>query len=325
MDEGVLVQDRNGAILHCNAAAERILGLSADQLRGRTSVDPRWRSVHEDGSPFPGTEHPAMVCLRTGAPQRQVRMGVHKPDGTLTWIRINAHPIRTAGAEQHHAVVATFADISEERELAILVRARAEQLALVLEGANDGFWDWDIPSGRVVFSSRWAAMIGYDPSELTGDLGTWSQRVHPDDSPAVMEVLEQHLRGESPFYETEHRLQHRDGHWIWVLDRGKVVARDAAGQPLRATGTHTDVTARREVEAQLRATLRSNERLVTDLRDALDRVKTLTGLLPLCAWCKSVRNDQGYWQKIEHYLAQHTDAKFTHGLCPNCSKNVLPQ
>ena len=79
LSEGIVIQGRDGAIISCNPAAERILGLTAAQMMGRTSIDPRWRAVHEDGSPFAGEEHPAMVTLRTGLPVEGVIMGVHKP------------------------------------------------------------------------------------------------------------------------------------------------------------------------------------------------------------------------------------------------------
>src|SRR5262245_18073239 len=89
MAEGVVVQDAEGLIAACNPSAERLLGLTAEQMAGRSSLDPRWRSIHSDGSPFPGDTHPALITLRTGEPQYNVEMGVHKPDGSLTWISIN--------------------------------------------------------------------------------------------------------------------------------------------------------------------------------------------------------------------------------------------
>ena len=107
MSEGVAVQLARGEIVSCcNPAAERILGLTHDQMAGRTSVDPRWRSIHEDGSPFPGetTTHPAMVTLTTGQPLRDVVMGVHTPDGALTWISINSPPVPGSGGRPASAV-----------------------------------------------------------------------------------------------------------------------------------------------------------------------------------------------------------------------------
>ena len=114
MVEGVVVQDSSGHITTSNEAAETILGLTGEQMRGRSSIDSRWRAVREDGTPFPGDEHPAMVALRTGMLQRNVVMGVQKPDGTLTWISINSLPLER-GDEHGTEVVTTFNDITALR------------------------------------------------------------------------------------------------------------------------------------------------------------------------------------------------------------------
>ncbi len=120
MAEGLVVQDEKGFITTHNKAAEDILGLTSDQLHGRTSVDPRWRSVHEDGSAFPGNEHPAMVALRTGGRQRNVVMGVHKPDETLTWLSINAEPMFSDVPSRVHGVVTTFHDMTSYKRASTL-------------------------------------------------------------------------------------------------------------------------------------------------------------------------------------------------------------
>lgn len=322
MQEGVVVLDQGGAIVTCNAAAERILGMSQDQMHGRTSMDPRWRTIRADGEPYPGDQHPAMVTLRTGQPRSNVIMGVHKRDGSLTWISINSQPIGFDAEGKPIAAVTTFTDVTEARQRAEALHASHRRLELVLEGNNDGCWDWHVPSGRVIFSARWYTMLGYEPGEFEPHVRSWEALVHPEDIAEVHRCLSAHLRGETGHYETEHRVRAKDGHWLWVLDRGKVVERDAAGNPVRAAGTHTDIDARRGIEQRLREALQLNERLVDELRVALSRVKTLGGLLPVCAWCKNVRDDAGYWQQIEIYLAEHTDARFTHGLCPTCDARL---
>ena len=90
---GVVVHSGDGRIMRCNNAAERILGLSESQMKGLTSTDSTWRVVHEDETTFPGEMHPAVVALRTGEPVDDVVMGVTKPDGSRTWIQVNAVPI----------------------------------------------------------------------------------------------------------------------------------------------------------------------------------------------------------------------------------------
>lgn len=122
MSEGLVFQDANGAIVACNPSAERILGLTFSQLQGRTSTDPRWHAIHEDGSPFPGETHPAIVSLRTGEPVVQTTMGIAKPDGSLTWICINAEPLRESPDAPPHAVLTTFRDITGSRQTEELLR-----------------------------------------------------------------------------------------------------------------------------------------------------------------------------------------------------------
>jgi PAS domain S-box-containing protein len=129
MQDGILVFDAGGSIVSCNAAAERILGLSSEQIMGRSPHDPRWRSVLADGSPTPSDTNPALVTLRTGRPCRDVVMGVHKPDGTLTWITVNAQPLLQADGRTLAGVVASFEDITERKRTEDLLRQANEQLA----------------------------------------------------------------------------------------------------------------------------------------------------------------------------------------------------
>lgn len=114
--QGVVYQDPSGRITSVNPAAMRILGLTLDQLQGRTSIDSRWRSVHEDGTDFPGEEHPSMVALRTGEPVRNVVMGVRRPDDTCVWILINAIPLRGEDGALEQ-VYASFEDITQRVSL----------------------------------------------------------------------------------------------------------------------------------------------------------------------------------------------------------------
>ena len=128
MAEGIVMQDAGGEIVLSNPAAEKILGMSTDQMAGRTSLDPNWAAIREDGSHFPGDEHPSMVTLSTGEPQRGIIMGVQKPDKSETWISINSEPVFAEDIEQPTAVVATFHDITEDRSKEAQLVVQTEQL-----------------------------------------------------------------------------------------------------------------------------------------------------------------------------------------------------
>jgi PAS domain S-box-containing protein len=124
------------------------------------------------------------------------------------------------------------------------------RLSLALSGADLGTWDWDVASGHALFDERWASMLGYTLEELAPSAQTWESLIHPEDRERVLAVLQQHLDGLLPDYQTELRMRHKTGSWVWVLAKGRVIQRDAAGRPVRACGTHLDITARRAEEEQ---------------------------------------------------------------------------
>lgn len=136
MTEGVVLQLADGQIITCNASAARILGLTPEQMMGRTSIDLGWRTVQEDGSPFPCQQHPAMISLRTGKPISNVVMGIHKSDKTLTWILINSQPLFQMNQSQPYGVVTTFADITERKQAEEMLRNQAQRDRLI--AATDG-------------------------------------------------------------------------------------------------------------------------------------------------------------------------------------------
>ncbi|HET9575439.1 MAG TPA: PAS domain S-box protein, partial [Nitrospira sp.] len=115
LDEGVVVIDEEGVVRTGNASAERILGLSSEELTGRSLLDEHWHTIHEDGSPFVFEEYPATITLRTGQPCASVVMGVYRPDGKLRWIDINSRPLAPQGQATLSAVVVSFSDITERK------------------------------------------------------------------------------------------------------------------------------------------------------------------------------------------------------------------
>ena len=317
MAEGVILRNGQGAIIAANAAAEKILGVPEALMHGNMIVGPSWPMVREDGTPLLPSEHPAQVTLRTSESMSGAILGVMKPGG-VTWISVNSEPLRSDGESEPSGVVTTFADVTEMKRQKDLVRDSQQQLALVLDGSNDGFWDLDVEARRFTFSPRCFEIIGEEPRGVMGSGRFWWSRLHRDDLRAVRTALGEHLSGHTERIDIEYRLRASGGAWKWVRAVGMAVQRDREGRATRLAGTLRDLTARHEAREQLQAALQENEKLVSELRQALQSVKTLSGLLPVCAWCHKIRTDSGYWQKLESYVAQHTEARFTHGLCPDC-------
>ncbi|MBW4482004.1 MAG: EAL domain-containing protein [Tildeniella torsiva UHER 1998/13D] len=154
--------------------------------------------------------------------------------------------------------------------MAELDRTR-ELLHLAIDGSGIGIWDWQVQTGEVWASDRCAALIGYAPGDLApARIDTWQRFVHPDDWSRKKVALQRHFEGETPSYDCEFRLRHRQGHWVWVLDRGKVVEWDNTYRPLRMSGTYTDITERRMAEAEHRRV--ADQMLFNSLHDALTQL-----------------------------------------------------
>jgi len=126
------------------------------------------------------------------------------------------------------------------------------RLELAMAGTRLGLWDWNMESGKTVFNQRWAEIIGYSLAELEPTtIETWMQFAHPEDLDQSGAAIEAHVAGEADYYDVKARMRHRDGHWVWVHDRGRVVERADDGTPLRMVGTHEDITDRVAHETQL--------------------------------------------------------------------------
>ena len=129
-------------------------------------------------------------------------------------------------------------------------RANAEQLELALNGADLGLWDWDVRRDRLNRNDILVQQLGYAPGELAADGPVWRALLHRDDAARLLAAIEDHCRRDTAAYECEYRIRHKDGRWVWLLSRGKVVERDEFDRPLRMTGTHMDLTRRKEAEAR---------------------------------------------------------------------------
>ncbi|MEW6312481.1 MAG: ATP-binding protein [Pseudomonadota bacterium] len=145
-----------------------------------------------------------------------------------------------------------LAEQAARKQAEAALQLSEERWKFALEGAGDGVWDWDLPSGSVFFSDRWKSMIGYGRDEFENTYAAWERNVHPDDLPATLATLKKYMAGESPAFQVEFRMRCKDGGWKWILGRGMVVRRGEDGRPLRMIGTHADITARKNMEEAIR-------------------------------------------------------------------------
>jgi PAS domain S-box-containing protein len=168
--------------------------------------------------------------------------------------------------------------------------------------ATDGGW--------IKVNRSLCEITGYNEQELLKL--TFQDITHPDDLDADLALYRQLLAGEIRFYHLEKRYIHKHGHIVWILLSVSLV-RSADGTPLHFVGQIQDITARKVAEEQ-------RECLIRELQSALMTAKSLRSLLPICAWCKQIRNDEGYWREFDIYLQEHMEVTFTHGICPACAE-----
>ncbi len=212
----------------------------------------------DDAAPLFERVHPAdrgwmqdsiLASARAMTPWRAEFRIVH-PDGAEHWIEGHSVPVREAdGGTIWHGFAQ---DVTDRKRADERLRASEARWQFALESADQAVWDWHVPSGDVYFSRRWKSMMELADHQVQGRFESWSARVHPDDLPRAMQALHRHFRGDSPVYESEHRMRCAGGTERWVLDRGKVVEWTPESEPQRLIATMTDITLRKRMEAALR-------------------------------------------------------------------------
>lgn len=240
-------------ITRCNAQALQMLGASSledlqarigelgSKFRVRYRKDDRDDLVEPEDLPFVHALNGKVAVLNTW-----VTRGDNEDDA-LVWG--NAAPVIVDG--EILGAVAINIDITDQYLMQQELRESLNRLSFALEGTNDGIWDVQMKTGEVYISPRGCEILGYAPDDMGELIKVWDQLVHPEDMPLTTEKLNAHIKGAAPIFEVEQRLKMKSGEWKWILTRGKVVAWDDQGNPLRALGTHTDITVRKQAEEEI--------------------------------------------------------------------------
>ncbi|HEY3415183.1 MAG TPA: PAS domain S-box protein [Armatimonadota bacterium] len=239
LQEGVWVIDADGRTTYANANMARMLGYTPEEMLGRHMFS----FMDKSGV---GTARRNLERRLEGIDE-QHDFVLHAKDGHRVDVVIATSPLADGDGEYIGAIAGVI-DITERKRTETAMIQSEQRLRFALEGANDGLWDVRLPEGTVYLSPRGCEILGYSPDEMAEVARVWNDLVHPDDMPLTNKLLQSYLQGHTPLFEVEQRLKTKSGQWKWILARGKVVERNESGEPIRMTGTHTDLTDRKRAE-----------------------------------------------------------------------------
>ena len=189
--------------------------------------------------------------LRGEAPYYECIHRMRHRDGHWLWMLSRAIVVERDADGTPSRIVGTHTDVTDSHRLERERQQNAERLELALLGGDIGIWDVHVPTGRVVYNTSWASMLGYTMDEVEREPHLWKTLLHPEDAVQFHERMALHLRGDVPAIEGEGRMRHKDGHWVWMLTRAKVFERDAAGSAIRIVGTNMNISGRKASELAL--------------------------------------------------------------------------
>ena len=236
---------------HINVSYAAMLGYTVDECVARMKVSVL-DLVHADDT---GRVTQARDAHLQGlTPDYAVEFRMRHKDGHWVWIQARG---KASGQDAHGRPLGSAGihlDISARKQAERELTRGSQRLANIIEGTGVGTWEWNVETGETAFNERWAEIVGHTLAELgPTTIDTWSRFAHPEDMSRSAVLLERHFNGETAAYECEARMRHKDGHWVWVLDRGKLFSRSEDGRPRWMAGTHMDITQRKQAEEALRA------------------------------------------------------------------------
>lgn len=242
---GVSIADANtGAFVKTNNRYRDIIGYSEEELK---TLDLMRITHHDD---LENQKRMTLKLLHGEVNEYRIEKRYIHKNGHLIWVDISCTALWLAGDKptMHLAIVQ---DITDKKLTELALQENEARWSFALEGSNQGVWDLDIPRHQIYLSERCKQMLGYPVDKPVTDMDEWLKLIHPDDLPCLIQARALALEGRAKSFENEHRKRTAQGGWKWVQVKGMVVSRDEHGAPLRVIGTYTDITERKEIEAQV--------------------------------------------------------------------------
>ncbi|MCX6081258.1 MAG: PAS domain S-box protein, partial [Chloroflexi bacterium] len=265
MQAGVAVIDLAGKQISVNQHFSKLVGWTQDELIGKSAPFVYWPpdEIENINDAFQQT-------LQGKASETGFELKFMRKNGELFYVLVNLSVLEDVN---HETIgwLAVVADITERKLAQEALREAHLQLKGIIEATRAGTWVWNIQTGEGVFNEEWAQIVGYTLAELLPTSITTLERLaHPEDLKHAYKLMERHIAGDLPYYDFEMRMKHKDGHWVWIHDRGRLITRTKDGKPLMMFGTHTDITERKAANEKIQLLNAELEKLV--VTDALTQI-----------------------------------------------------
>jgi PAS domain S-box-containing protein len=247
--EGMLVYDRSLIVTAGNRAAERIIGLPLPEIIGRQGFTSLLPCIRDDGAPLGQDDRPTRITVRTGKPQTDSRVGIKRPDGSVTWLSVNTAFLRRIDETDYYGLVSTISDITAQHDAEARLRESEARFRRTFELAASGMAHIGLDRRFIRVNRALCEILGYPAAELLHLTGR--QISHPDDLDVINEQRPRLYAGEIDAVRLEKRYLKKDGSIVWVKFT-MTVERDAAGKPLYEIAVYDDITAQRTAEERLR-------------------------------------------------------------------------
>jgi PAS domain S-box-containing protein len=303
---GYFTLTHNGIIKDVNLTGAKLLGAPRSKLIGRGFGHFVVPECHD-------TWYQHIISVVKREEKQTCDVTLKRADGSISYvslesIRIDAPSKPESAGGRLYVVRMVVSDITERFEM-------HEKFLLAFENANIGVCLVDLHGKILQVNKKMCEIFGYEKSELEGM--SVNSMAHPDDRNVSSNFIRHALDGEYNVLEFEKRYYHKLGHVIF----GKVsssLARDAQGKPLYFVSHIQDVSESKRLEQE-------KDKLIIELQKALSEIRKLSGFLPICASCKKIRDDTGYWNEIEKYISERSETQFSHSICPDCMRKLYPE
>ena len=269
MTDVIWLMDMQFSVTYQSPSSEKLRGFSLDELKNMPLDKNLTSESLQLALEVFNNEIPKIQANPDYNPLNPYELEYYCKDGSTVWLENKFSILRNDFGEPV-SILGEGRDITARRKTDEALREQRWRLASIVEATRAGTWEWNIQTGETVINEQYAQMIGYTLDELSPTSHkTWESLVHPHDRIHCNELLEKHFSGEISYFDCEYRIKHKDGDWIWIHDRGRVVTRDHNGKPLRMFGTHTDITNRKIAENKLKESENHFRSLIAAIPDMM--------------------------------------------------------